>query len=103
MTSPSASNFGANARPSSTSSAEPRCAKGKSSSDKKNLAKIVVGRAGGRSSNRSACQTRAAHYIELLRVRTALPARGMISAAVLAGSATAAQRSAPRTMVMKRT
>src|SRR5262245_4064404 len=79
MTSPSASNFGANVRPSSTSAVEPRDAKGERSSDKKNLAqksKSGIARAGGRSRYRPACQTRAAaHYIELLRARDALPAR----------------------------
>src|SRR5262249_48641400 len=57
MTSPSASNFGAKAWPSSTSSVEPRWAKGESSSDKESLAqksKIVVGRAGVRPSTRPA-------------------------------------------------
>ena len=78
VTRPSASNFGANARPSSTSSAEPRGAKGERSSDKNNLAqksKSGVARLGERSKYSPACETRAAHYIELLRVRDGLPAQ----------------------------
>src|SRR5215831_15140884 len=72
--SPSASNFGAKARPSSTSSVEPRGAKDESSSDKKNLAQKSekCARAGGRPKYRPPCQTPVAHYIELLRVRDGL-------------------------------
>src|SRR5262249_19135220 len=74
-TRPSASNFGANARPSSTSSIGPRRAKGERSSDKKNLVQkpklSSAARADGPAIARQRAP-RAAHYIELLRVRDGL-------------------------------
>src|SRR5262249_7785996 len=105
--SPSASNFGAKARPSSTSSVEPRGAKGESSSDKKNLAQnpklSSAARADGPAIGRHAAR-RAAHYIGLLRGHDALPALGMtFGCGARPGAVAAAQRSVPRTIVMKRT
>src|SRR5262249_27939068 len=73
--SPSASNFGAKARPSSTSSVEPRGAKGESSSDKKNLAQNPKLSSAARADG-PAIGRRAAHYIRLFRRHHALPARG---------------------------
>src|SRR5262249_34573019 len=79
-TRPSASNFGANARPSSISSIGPRGAKGERSSDKKNLAQNPKLSSAARADGPAIAQhaaTRAAHYIGLLHVRDGLPGRAL--------------------------
>src|SRR5262249_44459666 len=105
--SPSASNFGAKARPSSTSSVEPRGAKGESSSDKKNLAQkpklSSAARADGPAIARYGAR-RVGRSIGPLEAHEAPPALGMtFGYGARPGAVAAAQRSVPRTMVMKRT
>src|SRR5215831_8228756 len=95
VTSPSASNFGAKARPSSTSSADPRWAKGESWSDKNTSLENRVSQSARTGEARQVGRER--YYIGLLR--------GLMlrDEATPWATVAVAQRSLPRTMVMKRT